>query len=193
MSGILYTIKNKTETPETLAQKYEISAEKIMQVNKIALGDSLSEGTLLFLPDAELDWVTRQEINGDLFRKPLRQGYYMSSPFGWRNSPFTGARTYHNGVDMATSQGTPIYAALAGRVAASGYDTVYGNYVIISHHSGYRSLYGHMSVRDVAAGQQVTVGTRIGKVGNTGMSTGPHVHFTIFKNNTAVNPMNLWN
>ncbi|MDR1748203.1 MAG: M23 family metallopeptidase [Spirochaetaceae bacterium] len=193
MSGILYTIKNNTETPESIAQKYEISAEKIMLVNKISPDGGLSEGMTLFLPDAKLDWVTRQEINGDLFRKPIRHSYYMSSPFGWRNSPFTGARTFHNGVDMASALSTPIYAALSGTVVASGYDTVYGNYVIVSHHSGYRTLYGHLSSRNVAAGKHVKTGDLIGRVGNTGLSTGPHLHFTIFKNNTAINPINLWN
>lgn len=194
MPGILYTVKTDGETPETIAEKYEINAEKCAKVNSLAINTSLNAGTSIFVPDAELDWATRQEINGDLFHRPLRARYWLSSPFGWRDSPFsTGKRTFHGGIDMATSMGTPIYAALDGVVSAAGYNETYGNYVIITHHSGYKTLYGHMSRITCKKGNFVYTNTKIGEVGSTGMSTGPHLHFTVYKNGKSVNPLALIN
>jgi murein DD-endopeptidase MepM/ murein hydrolase activator NlpD len=192
MPGILYTVRENGETITSVAEQYTIDGAKCARINHLSPSEKLDAGTTLFVPDAQLDWVTRQEINGDLFIKPVRVRWYMSSPYGWRESPFTGLRTYHNGVDMACPQGSPIYSALGGTVTSTGYDATYGNYVIVSHHSGYKTLYGHMSIILAVRGQYVDTNTRIGRVGSTGMSTGPHLHFTVFKNNKAVNPMNLW-
>jgi len=80
---------------------------------------------------------------------------------------------------------------MAGRVSVVGYDNVFGNYVIINHNSGYRTLYGHMSVIRTRTGAYVTQGERIGDIGNTGQSTGSHLHFTVFKNGSAINPLPL--
>lgn len=192
--GIIYTVKKDGETPETIANKYKVDVEKCAFVNNINTTSSLNAGTSLFVPDAELDWATRQEINGDLFHKPLKARYWLSSPYGWRDSPFnTGKRTFHGGVDMAVGNGTPIYAALDGTVTAVGYNSVYGNYVIIQHHSGYKTLYGHMSKHACRKGNFVYTNTVIGYVGSTGQSTGPHLHFTVYKNGKTVNPMSLIN
>lgn len=194
MPGILYTVKENGETAKTIAEKYEINAEKCAFVNSIAIDHALSAGTSLFVPDAELDWTTRQEINGDLFKKPIRARYWLSSPYGWRDSPFnTGKRSYHGGIDMACGTGTNVYAALDGKVTSAGYNSVYGNFVIITHHSGYKSLYGHLSKITCKKGNFVYTNTKIGEVGSTGMSTGPHLHFTVYKNGKTVNPMSLFN
>lgn len=190
--GILYTVREGTETIETIAEKYEISAEKCSRVNSLQRDAKLVAGKTLFLPDAQLDWVTRQEINGDLFKKPLRARYWVSSYFGWRSSPFSGKRSYHSGIDMAAPSGTSVYAALAGKVTTVSYNSVYGNYIIVTHHSGYKTLYAHLSATLVNVGKYVDTNTRIGKVGNTGMSTGPHLHFTVFKGGKTVNPAALW-
>ncbi len=191
INGILYTAK-KGDTPETIADKYQVSLEKIALVNNIT-DNNVKPGAVVFLPDAKLDWVTLQEINGDLFLKPLRGSYYISSRYGWRDNPFVGSRTFHNGIDLATSRGTAIYAALDGTVSSTGYSVTYGNYVIISHHSGYQTMYGHMTAILTSKGKHVTTSTKIGTVGNTGQSTGPHVHFTVYKNRATINPATLWN
>jgi len=191
INGILYTAR-KGDTPEIIADKYRVSLEKIALVNNIS-DNIVTPGACLFLPDAKLDWVTIQEINGDLFTKPLHGGYYISSRYGWRDNPFSGNRTFHNGMDMACPRGSPIYAALDGTVSATGYDVTYGNYVIISHHSGYQTMYGHMNTILTSKGKHVTPETRIGTVGNTGQSTGPHLHFTVYKNHSTINPSSLWN
>ena len=191
MPGIIYTVKKNGETAGSIAEKFEISAEKLARVNNIQENQNLVAGQTLFAPDALLDWVTRQEINGDLFHKPIHSRYYLSSYYGWRSSPFSGKRSYHSGVDMACPQGTPVYAALGGTVTSVCYNNVYGNYVIVTHHSGYKTLYGHMSKQLVTRGKWVDTSTRIGLVGSTGLSTG-HLHFTVYKFGKTVNPAGLW-
>lgn len=192
MPGIIYTVRNNGETVKSVAKKYDVNAEKCAKANNLELEASFKPGETVFVPDAQLDWVTIQEINGDLFHKPIHGRYYLSSYYGWRSHPFSGKRSYHSGMDMACPQGTPIYAALGGTVTSVGYNQVYGNYVIITHHSGYKTLYGHMSKQLVTKGKYVDTNTRIGLVGSTGMSTGPHLHFTVYKNGKTVNPAALW-
>ena len=194
MPGIIYTVKKNGETATTIAEKYKVNADKCASANNVSLDTELKAGTSLFVPDAELDWATRQEINGDLFKKPLHARYWLSSNYGWRNSPFNaGSRTFHGGIDMAVAQGTPIYAALDGTVSAVGYNATYGNYVIITHHSGYKTLYGHMKATACKKGNFVYTNTIIGYVGSTGMSTGPHLHFTVYKNGKTINPLTVLN
>ena len=192
MPGIIYTVRKNGETISTISEKYKIDAAKTSQINNFGEKDSLNAGTTLFLPDAYLDWVTRQEINGDLFHKPIKSRYWLSSYYGWRSSPFSGKRSYHSGVDMACPQGTPVYAALGGTVTSTGFNNIYGNYIIVTHHSGYKTLYGHLSAILVTRGKYVDINTKIGKVGSTGMSTGPHLHFTVYKNGKTVDPVSLW-
>ena len=175
-----------------MADTYKISLEKLALVNNISDNNVLKAGAAIFLPDAKLDWVTLQEINGDLFKSPIRGGYRVTSRYGWRRDPFTGKRSFHNGIDLATYRGAPIYAALPGTIAATGYSNVYGNYVIIRHHSGYQTLYGHMNSILTSRGKYVTAQSKIGTVGTTGRSTGPHVHFTVYKNGATINPVAVW-
>lgn len=192
MDGISYTVKTD-DTPESIADKYKISLEKLAAVNALT-DNSIEPASVIFLPDAKLDWATLQEINGDLFRRPLHSSYYITSRYGWRDNPFlNGMRSFHNGMDMAAPKGTAVYAALNGQVVSTGYSTVYGNYVIIRHHSGYQTLYGHLNTILTSKGSFVSVSSKIGTVGNTGMSTGPHLHFTVYKNGATINPAGLLN
>ena len=189
LEGILYTVKTDAETPATIAQKYSVAADKVAMANSLQESTSLNAGRTVFVTGAKMDRITKLEINGDLFKNPLHSSYYISSRFGWRVSPFDSSkRTYHGGIDMACPTGTPIYAASEGEVITAGWSNVYGNYVIISHHSGYKTLYGHMSSILVSKGQYVYTTTKIGKVGSTGQSTGPHLHFTVYKNGNSINP-----
>jgi murein DD-endopeptidase MepM/ murein hydrolase activator NlpD len=185
--GILYTVK-KGDTLEAIAEKYSSDVGSIQQANEL-FSDKVLAGTSLFLPGARLDWVERQEINGDLFIWPVAG--YITSPYGYRRWPFGGGRQFHSGIDIGARMGTPVRAAMSGRVSSVGWDDVLGNCVVITHHSGYRTLYGHMSVVRVRSGAYVGNGERIGDVGSTGMSTGPHLHFTVYKNCVTVNPRNL--
>jgi len=182
--GIYYTVK-AGDTLESIAAQYSTTASNISFVNEL-FSDTLALNSVLFIPGAKMDWVNRQEINGDLFIWPVTGR--ITSSYGYRTDPFAGTRQFHTGLDISAVEGTPIKAAMAGRVSQVGYDDSYGNHVLITHHSGYRTLYAHMSVIRVKAGAYVETGERIGDVGNTGQSTGPHLHFTVYKNGVTVNP-----
>lgn len=112
----------------------------------------------------------------------------VSSPFGFRNSPTSGASSYHQGVDLAANAGTPIYASRGGTVTTATYSSSAGYYVSINHGDGFSSIYMHMTNYIVSAGQQVSQGQCIGYVGSTGISTGNHLHFGIANNGVYVNP-----
>lgn len=112
----------------------------------------------------------------------------MTSPFGYRKSPTSGASTYHQAVDLAAPAGTPIYATRAGYVTTATFSSSAGNYVSINHMDGFASIYMHMTNYVVSAGQTVSAGQLIGYVGSTGISTGPHLHFGISYNGVYVNP-----
>lgn len=122
------------------------------------------------------------------FVKPLGS-YTVTCAYGWRIHPIWGDRRFHSGVDLAASQGSPIYAIAAGTVTTATYGNANGYYVAISHGNGYGSLYAHMTNYVVSVGDYVSQGQVIGYVGSTGWSTGPHLHFEIHVNGSTVNPM----
>jgi murein DD-endopeptidase MepM/ murein hydrolase activator NlpD len=185
--GILYTVR-EGDTLASVAVKYESEVVSIKTANEL-FSEEVNPKTSLFIPGARLSEEDIQEINGDLFMWPIRG--YITSLYGYRPSPFTGDRQFHTGLDIGAPHGTSIKAAMAGRVSFIGYDGTSGNYVVITHHSGYRSLYAHMSVVRAKTGTYVRVGDIIGDVGSTGLSTGPHLHFTVYKNGVTVNPRAL--
>lgn len=114
----------------------------------------------------------------------------ISSPFGFRESPTSGASTYHQGVDLAAPAGTPIVASRGGTVTIASYSNSAGYYVSINHGDGFSSIYMHMTNYIVSSGQKVSQGQTIGYVGSTGISTGNHLHFGIAQNGSYVNPCN---
>lgn len=117
-------------------------------------------------------------------------GYTITSAFGMRLHPVLGYNRMHNGIDMACSQGTPIYATRAGTVTTASYQAGgAGYYVSLNHGDGFSSIYMHMTNYVVSAGQSVSQGQLIGYVGSTGISTGPHLHFGISYAGTYVNPL----
>ena len=120
--------------------------------------------------------------------KPIAGGR-LSSGFGKRTAPKKGASTYHKGVDWATPTGTAVYASCGGTVAKAGWGSGYGYVVYINHEDGRQTRYGHLSKVLVSVGQSVKQGDKIALSGNTGVSTGPHLHFEILINGTQVNPL----
>lgn len=122
------------------------------------------------------------------FLRPAPGG--VTDPFGPRTHPVTGRRSVHQGTDLGASYGTPILASKSGTVIEAGWNTAYGNMVIIDHGDGTSTLYGHSSRLAVQSGQRVSQGQVIAYVGSTGYSTGPHLHFGIMINGEWVNPMN---
>lgn len=133
------------------------------------------------------------EYYGGSFGWPTPGYKRITSPFGPRTYTLNGKRisSNHKGIDIGAPSGAKIVASNGGKVVTSAYNAGgYGNYVIIDHGGGKMTVYGHMSKRGVSVGQSVGKGDQIGKVGSTGRSTGPHLHFEIRINGTAVNPIN---
>ena len=122
------------------------------------------------------------------FVKPITSYSRVSSVFGTRRHPVTGRIKTHTGMDLSASTGTGTYAADSGQVIFSGWRGGYGRCIIIDHHNGYQTLYGHLSRTLVSTGANVARGSTIGKVGSTGVSTGPHLHFEIRQNGRPINP-----
>lgn len=123
-----------------------------------------------------------------LFAEPVR-GHAINSKFGMRRLGGEPGARQHKGVDIAAPMGTTVYGAAEGVVLRIGYDPEgYGNFIEMRHPNGMTSLYGHLSRVDVASGDTVTTGQRIGLIGSTGYSTGPHLHFEVRRNGAQVNP-----
>jgi murein DD-endopeptidase MepM/ murein hydrolase activator NlpD len=119
-------------------------------------------------------------------RWPVRGG--VNSEFGTRHSPWTQEREFHSGMDIRAERGTPVYAPAAGTVVHSGPAQDYGTAIVLDHGQEIRTLYGHLSKLNVQPGQRVVRGTLIGYTGNTGRSSGPHLHYEIIVKGQAVNP-----
>ncbi|MBL4835294.1 MAG: peptidoglycan DD-metalloendopeptidase family protein [Pseudomonas sp.] len=118
---------------------------------------------------------------------PVQEGY-VSSSFGRRSDPITGRIAMHTGTDFSAPRGTAIFAVGAGVVTFSGRNGAYGNMVEIAHGDGYKTRYAHAHELKVAKGDLVSKGQEIATVGSTGRSTGPHLHFEVYRNGMAVNP-----
>ncbi len=117
----------------------------------------------------------------------------VTSGFGWRTHPIYKTQEFHPGMDFASEQGTPIYSTGDGMIIrADNLAQGYGNHVVIDHGFGYQTLYGHMSKIAVKINQKVIRGQLIGYVGSTGLSTAPHLHYEVIKNNEKVNPINYY-
>ncbi len=141
--------------------------------------------------DAEVEPALQETLAKEAARPsgyPLRVNTYVASGFGTRRNPFGRGYEFHDGIDLPAWYGTPVYATAPGKVIETGWLSVFGRYVKIDHGYGFRTLYGHMSKILVKRGQRVERGEVVGRVGSTGRSTGPHVHYSVYIWGKAVNP-----
>jgi murein DD-endopeptidase MepM/ murein hydrolase activator NlpD len=122
---------------------------------------------------------------------PVKDNYSLSSGFGLRMDPFLHTMAKHEGLDFSAPVGTPILASAGGVVSRSGWDSQYGNVVEINHAEGFKTRYAHASQLLVRVGQTVKRGDMIAKVGNTGRSTGPHLHYEVMRAGNHINPANM--
>ena len=189
--GIFYSIK-RGDTLSSIAEKHKADVAEIKAANEL-FSDDINPNSSLFIPGAIIVWeevpvAVRPQVivSRNLFDWPIRGR--LTSGYGYRRSPFTRGRSFHDGLDVAVPHGTSVRAAMSGRVESVCYDNVYGNFVIIRHTDGYKTLYGHLDSYDVRSGAYVDTDTVIGFVGNTGQSTGSHLHFTVYYNGTSINP-----
>ena len=137
--------------------------------------------------------IQNENINNKNFGKilwPVKSGR-ITSKFGNRNHPVLKSVKFHRGVDIAVSLGTPVYAGIKGIVTFAGKRGNYGNLVEIEGSDGIKVRYAHLSKIDVVAGQRISDGEKVAETGNTGMSTGPHLHYEIIVDESPVNPLNF--
>jgi murein DD-endopeptidase MepM/ murein hydrolase activator NlpD len=185
INGIIYKVKSG-DSLAGVAKRYKIDTTKIVDANDLGTA-RLIIGQSLIIPGARLPQAAVSQALGPKVAWPARGP--LSSYFGYRPDPFTGVRRFHAGIDIVMDTGTPVRSAMAGRVSDVGYNANYGNYIILDHADGFQTLYGHLSSATAIVGSSVEQGAVIGLSGNTGYSTGPHLHFGLFKRSLALNPL----
>jgi LysM repeat protein len=186
LDGVMYTVR-RGDSLSSIAQGFGVSVNTILDVNNLQ-SDVIQPADELFVPGGRMNDIERKRILGELFVYPTRGR--LTSRYGWRISPFTGIRSFHNGVDLANAVGTPVWASMEGVVKSVGYNQAYGNYIILNHRGGYQTLYGHMDTISVKTGQRIGQRQRLGTMGNTGYSTGSHLHFSIYRWGSTLDPYN---
>ena len=125
---------------------------------------------------------------GTLFRHPLASNRSPSANFGFQTHPNLELRQMHNGIDFTVEEGTPVYAVATGTVTVAEENSIFGKHIKIDHGDGYETVYAHLGRLDISAGEKIEHSTRIGLTGNSGLSSGPHLHFELRKDGSAVDP-----
>lgn len=184
MRGIIYKVNNN-DSIEIISKKYNVDKEYISRVNKIK--DYKITKEYLFIPSGEISNIERSLFLGIGFACPLRKSI-RTSAFGRRVDPFNKRFGFHTGLDLACPPGSSVYAARNGKVVFTGYNGGYGLLVILKHEHGYSTYYGHLKSVLVKVGDVVERGAKIAVSGNSGRSTGPHLHFEVRKNTLPINP-----
>lgn len=188
MTGIKHSVK-KGDSIASLAKKYKADVGDIAKFNGIAEDSELAVGETLLVPDGEIVAIqpVKSKNGKTLGRGKILNTYSYSAPGGFLVRPLSGGRKTQgihgrNGVDIAATPGTPVVASAGGRVIVAkvgGYNGGYGNLIIMTHDNGIQTVYAHLRSVQVSSGQNVSQGQQIGEVGNTGKSTGPHLHFEV--------------
>jgi LysM repeat protein len=186
ITGIKHTIK-KGDTIVSVAKKYKADADEIAKFSGISKDAALVVGEIVLVPDGEIAVAAPVKPKVTTSGSKVIESYVYTATDGYFVRPILGGRRTQgvhgrNGIDLAHTLGTPVMAAAGGRVISarsSGYNGGYGNMIIITHDNGTQTVYAHLRAVYVVNGQTVTQGQTIGELGNTGKSTGPHLHFEI--------------
>lgn len=175
------------ETRDDFQEIHSIMDEMIDSISS-----TITEARKVNTQRANLQAQQAQEAKARLARTVMwpTGSKVITSSFGYRTDPFKGVSAYHSGIDIAGSIGDPVYAALGGEVIAAERLGARGKYIAVRHDNGLETLYMHLDQMLVSPGDQIVKGQQIGKLGNTGRSTGPHLHFQVVKQNQPVNPLN---
>jgi len=182
LTGLLHRVR-PDESLDQIAEKYQVNIDEIVEVNCLKDENSLREGQELIIPGARPPREAVLAAKGMLYRWPTRGR--ISSYFGYRwGRP-------HTGIDIAAPTGTPVVASRDGTVRSVGWLGRYGKTVVVRHSDGNETLYAHLSAILVSSGQWVEQGSMIGRVGSTGNSTGPHLHFEIRIGGRPRNPLDF--
>jgi murein DD-endopeptidase MepM/ murein hydrolase activator NlpD len=192
--GVVHEVKDTKENVQMLSDLYRVGKDDILKENNLTFG-MLKQGDLLFIPDAKpifiSDNLKKLYAKRSMFRSPLAGKY--TSLFGMRVHPVTGELSMHQGVDIRADMGSWVGASADGKVIFAGWGGNLGYCVKLAHKDGYVTIYGHLSKILVHEGQNVFAGKLIAKTGNSGRTTGPHLHFAIYKDGKLLDPLKfLW-
>lgn len=160
------------------------AAANLPEFSPDLLSDAAGTAKQIEIRRAQRAKLRAQRSSGDMFT-PTRN-YRNTAYFGQAGSSWSSG--HHTGLDFAAAPGTPVFSALAGRVVEAGWGGAYGNHIIVRHDNGVETLYAHLNSIAVAKGDRVLRGERIGGVGSTGNSSGPHLHFEVLKNGDQRDP-----
>ena len=196
--GILVTVR-ANQTVDKLAAEYSIYKEAILAANGLEKDAALEKGREIFLPGVKvvafIETAKGKSAIADTARAESRLAWpavgRITSTFGWRSDPIRGGRDFHTGLDIAAPRGRSIVAAASGRVVYAGWMSGYGKTIVISHAGGMTTMYAHCSKLMAGQGESVKRGEKIALMGNTGRSTGCHLHFEVRRGGTPVNPIKL--
>ncbi|ODA41116.1 M23 family metallopeptidase [Desulfosporosinus sp. BG] len=183
------TSLDKTKNQQRIALDQNLKAQQVAADNIERLE---SEANAMADKIRKLQAARKGGVSGSISTWPLPGYYEISDPFGWRTHPITHKQSLHTGTDIIAPSGTKIHAAGAGVVIMAGWNTAYGNMIIIDHGGGVSSLYGHQSSLNVTEGQSVQANQVIGYVGSTGWSTGSHLHFEIREGGNPTDPLRFF-
>jgi murein DD-endopeptidase MepM/ murein hydrolase activator NlpD len=186
ITGVRHTVKSG-DNLSSIARKYKGDVEDIAKYNGIAPDSKLAAGDVVIVPEGEITVTATTKSGKTIVKTKVTSSYSNSTPSGFFVRPLSGGRKTqgihgNNAVDIAANTGTPVFAASAGQVLIAksyGYNGGYGEMIIIAHEGKVQTVYAHLSDVYVSQGQTVSQGQNIGAVGNTGRSTGPHLHFEV--------------
>jgi murein DD-endopeptidase MepM/ murein hydrolase activator NlpD len=192
--GVIHEVMSGNENIKQLSEIYKVNEEEIKKHNKLFFG-TLAKGDLLFIPDTRPVFINDNLkslfAKRNMFRSPLAGRY--TSLVGIRVHPVTGEKSVHQGVDIRADMGSWVGSSADGKVIFAGWGGNLGYCVKIAHKEGYMTVYGHLSKIFVHPGQNVFAGKLIAKTGNSGRTTGPHLHFALYKNGSLQDPLKyLW-
>ena len=187
--GIVHIIQ-QGQTLTDIGRSYAVPVETILEANDLLSNSTIFAGDRLLIPGATTSfWNNAVALSGgspSQFIWPLDAE--VVSEYGWRIHPVLGDRHHHDGIDLDVPEGTTVHATAGGEVFFYGEQPGYGNVLIIEHEGGYYSLYGHLADSFVFSGQYVEMGQAVAQSGNTGISSGPHLHFELRNGNYPIDP-----
>jgi len=191
IDGIPYSIKSG-DSLSRISVSFNVPLDVILDINDLK-SDVIKAGETIFIPGARMNDLDLRMSLGELFVYPVHSKH-LTSGFGMRKDPISGELNFHTGIDLRANTGATVMASMEGIVSVIGENWLYGKHIILSHPNGYKTMYAHLSSVSVKQGDKVAQGRKIGEAGNTGYSTGAHLHFTVYdKNGKLINPLDLLN